>query len=287
MTTALARDMISVFPENTDAAVTRQKLHAIVAWRDLTPMRRADGLIECLHPLPWIATAWICAAYALWLPAVAASFMIFLTGLRLNHEAIHRNLGFGERGHPIVIHCLSALMLGSNSAVAVNHLHHHRHVGRPDDLEGKAGAMSAWRVLIYGPVFPIEMHRAAWASGSPALRRRMAIDLALNLAVVGVAVATGSVVLIFHIAIMIVAQCLTAFFAVWITHHDCPEDGPIARTQRSRIVNLLTYNMFFHLEHHLFPGVPVKRLGRLAQRIDRAAPTLTSGARRVLPNPFA
>ena len=287
MTTAFARDTVSGITETTDTTVRRHVFHTAVNWRDLTPMRPVDGLVECLHPLPWIATSWICAAHALWLPAIAASFMIFLTGLRVNHEAIHRNLGLGGRGHRVVIHILSALMLGSNSAVAVNHLHHHRHVGRPDDLEGKAGAMSGWRVLLYGPVFPIEMHLAAWASGSTAQRRRMVIDLALNLAVVGAAVATGSIVLIFHIAMMIVAQCLTAFFAVWITHHDCPEDGPIARTQRSRIVNLLTYNMFFHLEHHLFPGVPVKRLGRLADRIDRAAPALTSGARRVLPNPFA
>ncbi|MES2338567.1 MAG: fatty acid desaturase [Pseudomonadota bacterium] len=249
-------------------------------------MRAIDGVVECLHPLPWLAVSWICAGAGLWLPAVAASFMFFLTALRLNHEAIHRNLGFAGRGHRIVIHGLSALMLGSNTAVAANHLHHHRHLGQPDDLEGKAGTMSGWRVLLYGPLFPIEMHRAAWTRGSAALRRRMAIDFALNAALVTAALASGSIVLAFHIAMMILAQCLTAFFAVWITHHDCPQDGPVARTQRSRIINLLTYNMFFHLEHHLFPGVPVKRLGRLAERIDCALPTLAATARRVVPCPF-
>ena len=39
-------------------------------------------------------------------------------------------------------------------------------------------------------------------------------------------------VLLYHVAAMLVAQCLTALFAVWITHHDCAEDD-IARTQRS------------------------------------------------------
>lgn len=287
MTQPASRHMVSEVTETTDITASRRKLHDAVSWRDLTAMRPIDGVVECLHPLPWLCASWLCAANAMWLPAAGTSFMFFLTALRLNHEAIHHNLGFGGRGHRLVIHVLSAVMLGSNTAVAANHLHHHRHVGRPDDLEGKAGSMSGWRVLLYGPVFPIEMHRAAWRGGSPVLRRRMGIDLALNLVVLLAAITTGSIMLVFHIAMMVAAQCLTAFFAVWITHHDCPDGGPIARTQRSRIVNLLTYNMFFHLEHHLFPGVPVKRLGRLAGRIDRTMPATAADARRVLPNPFA
>lgn len=289
MTATDLRLPISVIAEITDITEiksSRRRLLQSVPWRDLTGMTVRDGLVECLHPLPWIAVSWACAAAGWWIPATAAAFMIFLTALRLNHEAIHNNLGFSARGHRRVLHLLSALILGSNSAVAFNHLHHHRHIGRPDDLEGKCGTMPAWRVFLYGPVFPIEMHRAAWATGGPALRRRMVIDLALNVGVVGIAVASGAAVLLFHVAAMLAAQCLTAFFAVWITHHDCGGGVPIARTQRSRLINLLTYNMFLHLEHHLFPAVPVKRLARLAERIDAACPALTADARPVLPTSF-
>ncbi|MHA6723038.1 fatty acid desaturase family protein [Sphingomonas sp. RS2018] len=286
MTQPDARDMISVITEITDERDRRLILKR-VAWRDLVAMRPIDGLVECLHPLPWVVASWAFAAHALWVPAMLCAFMIFLTALRLNHEAIHHNLGFGPRGHRMVLHVLSAVMLGSNAAVAWNHLHHHRHVGRPDDLEGKAGTMPGWRVLLYGPVFPIEMHLAAWRGGGRTLRRRMTIDLALSLIVIGVTIATGSAVLAFHVAMMALAQCLTAFFAVWITHHGCEANGAIARTQRSALVNLLTYNMFFHLEHHLFPAVPVKRLNRLAERLDRAAPDVAATARHVVPNPFA
>lgn len=263
--------------------IARQRLLGTIAWRDLTPMRVRDGIVECLHPVPWVAASWVLADAGWWLPAIACSFMFFLTALRLNHEAIHRNLGFGERTHRWVLHALSALMTGSNSAVAFNHLHHHRHVGKPDDLEGKAGDMAGWKVLLYGPVFPVEMHIAAWRNGGPALRRAMRIDLALNGGMMLAAIGTGSVVPLFHLAMMIAAQCLTAFFAVWITHHDTKDSGLIARTQRSVIVNALTYNMFFHLEHHLFPGVPVRRLGRLAARIDAALPEIARSARRVVP----
>lgn len=251
-----------------------------VAWRDLVPMRRIDGLAECLHPLPWLAASWILAAHALWLVALPCSFMFFLTALRLNHEAIHGHLGFTGAGHRRVMHALSALMLGSNNAVAINHLQHHKHNGTSADIEGKAGRMSGWRVLLYGPAFPVEMHIDAWRRGGRALRRRMLIDGAGNLALVAAAVAWPP--LRYHIAAMVAAQCLTAFFAVWITHHDTEHDGLGARTQRSRLVNLLTYNMFFHLEHHLFPAVPVKRLARLAARMDAAAPEIAARAGRVL-----
>ncbi|HEX8554265.1 MAG TPA: fatty acid desaturase, partial [Sphingomonas sp.] len=163
-----------------------------------------------------------------------------------------------------------------------NHLRHHKHAGTPLDLEGKAGRMNGWRVLIYGPLFPVEMHVDAWARGNRTLRRRMVIDGIGNGALVGLAVALGSQMLLYHIVAVALAQCLTAFFAVWITHHGTHEDGLGARTQRGVLINLLTYNMFFHLEHHLFPAVPVKRLGRLARRMDSVAPDIAARAERVL-----
>lgn len=271
---------------SSGAASVRTMLRE-VAWKDLVRMRTIEGIAECLHPLPWLLGSWVLAAASIWPGAVAASFMFFLTALRLNHEAIHFNLGFSRRGHRLVLHGLSAVMLGSNHAVAFNHRRHHAHVGEADDVEGKCGRMSAWRVLAYGPLFPVEMHAEAWRRGNPTLRRRMAIDFALNLAAIGAAFAVGSAAGLYHIGAMAFAQCMTAFFAVWITHHGCDGEKLVARTQRSRIVNLATYNMFLHLEHHLFPAVPVKRLPRLAARIDAALPGIAASARRVIAPPIS
>ena len=75
---------------------------------------------------------------------------------------------------------------------------------------------------------------------------------------------------------MLVGQCLTSFFAVWTVHHHCEPEGLFARTIRSRLVARLTYNMFFHLEHHLFPGVPTCKLHVLAERLDAVAPRLAA-----------
>ena len=265
-------------------AVAKAAMRA-VEWRDLARMSRAEGIVECLHPLPWLFGSWVLAAGAWWPLAVPCAFMFFLTALRLNHEAIHHNLGFGPRGHRVVLHLLSMTMLGSNHAIAWNHLVHHRHIGTERDHEGKCGRMSWREVLAYGPRFPWDNHREAWTAGGPATRRRMRRDLALNAAIPLAAVAFGATGLWLHVALMLVAQCLTAFFAVWITHQGCHDSGLVARTQRSRLINFLTYNMFFHLEHHMFPGVPVKRLPQLAERLDRAFPQIAAAARRVVPLP--
>jgi len=78
----------------------------------------------------------------------------------------------------------------------------------------------------------------------------------------------------YHVVAMAAGQCLTAFFAVWTVHHDTENDAYPARTQRGRLMNFVSYHMFLHVEHHLFPQVPTCHLPRLARRLDAALPDL-------------
>ncbi|QFT77941.1 fatty acid desaturase [Erythrobacter sp. THAF29] len=253
-----------------------------VEWRDLATMRPRDGLAECLHPLPWLASGLILFHFGYWPLAFAAEFMFFLTALRLNHEAIHHNLGFGPKGHRLVLHSLSTVMLGSNHSVAFNHLRHHQHINTDRDLEGKAGQMSFWQVVAYGPWFPIECHLAAIREGGAAWRRKVLIDLALNLIMPALAFGFELTFIVWHWFAMLVAQCFTALFAVWITHRGCDDSALVARTQRGRMVNAVSYNMFFHLEHHLFPAVPVRHLPQLAERLEAVEPAFAKAIRPVV-----
>ena len=48
----------------------------------------------------------------------------------------------------------------------------------------------------------------------------------------------------------------------------------MARTVRNEFKRVVTYNMFYHVEHHLFPSVPTRRLHILAKRLDEHDPTV-------------
>jgi fatty acid desaturase len=62
---------------------------------------------------------------------------------------------------------------------------------------------------------------------------------------------------------------------VWTVHHDCEASREIARTLRNRLKSTIAFDMFFHVEHHLFPRVPTCRLPELARRLDQVAPELS------------
>ncbi|WP_350582713.1 fatty acid desaturase, partial [Pseudomonas sp. HY2-MNA-CIBAN-0224] len=82
-----------------------------------------------------------------------------------------------------------------------------------------------------------------------------------------------SQVLMYHILTMMLANASVGLIAVWGVHHDC--DETIARTERNPLINLLTFNLLYHVEHHLFPAVPSNHLPELAERLDKVAPHLT------------
>ncbi|MGI9393568.1 MAG: fatty acid desaturase [Boseongicola sp.] len=250
--------------------VTQQKTEKAptgISWHDLTPMSRMDTICEIGLPLPWLFASWLLYASPFWITGPIASFMFFLCALRLNHEAIHNNLGLPHRGDQVVLHSLSFLIGASNHAVAHGHLVHHKHAMGPEDFEGKCGHMTFREVLLYGPRFTFDINRAAWTGSKPHIRRKIIVDWSLNIAMIAVALSSGFLFLLFHIVAMAIAQCLTALFAVWITHQGAGAQGVVARSQRG-ILARVAYLMFYHREHHLFPKVPVRRLPVLAKRLD-------------------
>lgn len=114
--------------------------------------------------------------------------------------------------------------------------------------------------------FPVDLNRATWRNGSQIWRKRMLRDWTGIIAVIVVVAASGQVFPWMHLGAMALAQCLTAFFAVWITHQGA--EGLAGRSQRG-VLARMAYLMFYHREHHLFPKVPVSRLPELARRLDQ------------------
>jgi len=248
---------------------------AHIEWHDLKHLDRAEIVYELLVSLPWLAASWWLASRGWWWAALPFSFLFFLAGLRQVHNAFHFALGLPRYACDLVMATLSVLMLGSMHAVQVNHVHHHKHCLGDDDEEGRAARMPAWRALLLGPLHPLRMHRFAFRNARARQRRWIFLELIVNVAVLSASILLPAPAFIrYHFIAMSVGQCLTSFFAVWTVHHDCDRFHQLARTLRGRFRNALSFQMFFHVEHHLFPAVPTCHLSRLADRLDRVIPEL-------------
>ena len=255
---------------------TAVMLRRSIAWKDLRRLTGWQVIQELLLPVPWLAGSIAAAAHDWYVLALPCSFMFFLTGLRQVHGAFHYSIGLTKRGAELVMGALSVLMLGSMHAVQINHLRHHVHCMEDDDVEAMSARMPMWKALLTGPLFPVRLHVTALRFATPRQRRWIVAELLTCAALASAALASDIASVRYHVLAMVAGQCLTSFFAVWTVHHDCDADGIFARTIRGGLKGWLTYDMFYHLEHHLFPAVPTSRLPELARRLDAADPEWSS-----------
>ena len=244
-----------------------------VQWKDLTRLTFRQMVIENSITLPWLLLSCGLAFFHYYLFALPFSFLFFLTGLRQVHNGFHYTLGVSRPLTELTLYINSLLMITAMHAVKYNHLRHHKYCLQPEDVEGNCAKMKPAQALLYGPVFIFRQHAAALRSSRPVTRKAVWLEL------ISIAVGVGAVFFLhirfleYHIIAMTTGEFFTAFFAVWTVHHDCDEEV-FARTLSHRWKNRLTYNMFYHLEHHLFPGVPTIRLPELSGRIREKLPDL-------------
>jgi fatty acid desaturase len=246
-----------------------------VQWKDLVHLGRTDVISELFISLPWLIVSFIFAGLQWYVLALFCSFMFFLTGLRQVHNAFHFALGISRPATHWVMFVLSIVMLGSMHAVQINHLRHHQHCMQDEDIEAKSATMKWWQALLFGPVFPWILHKKAFEVGTKTQKKWMSAELVANVIVlILVFVILDISILKYHVSAMLIGQCMTAFFAVWTVHHDTEDHVYMARTVRNEFKRVVTYNMFYHMEHHLFPAVPTRRLHILAKRLDEHDPTV-------------
>jgi len=249
-----------------------------VKWRDLVALSRGEIWYEAVISLPWLAgtlAAWQLAATvhsAFAAPALICAFFFFLTGLRQVHNAYHHALGIGRGPTEFTMFALSVAMMSSMHAIQATHLHHHRHCLDEEDVEGSAARRGAWQAVLYGPAFALRLHRWGWRLARPRARRWILAEIVALVGIAAAAMLLDVFPLRAHVATMLIGQSFTALFAVWSVHHDCGPEGWIARTQRGWLKNVVSYDMFHHVEHHLFPGVPTCHLPELSRRLDAVAP---------------
>jgi fatty acid desaturase len=246
-----------------------------IRWRDLAEVSRHEVVAELLLPMVWLALSLTAAALGWYIAALGLSFIFFLAGLRVIHNAFHKALGLSPRATDAVLWAMSLIMLGSMHAVRFNHLRHHRLMLGEGDVEGRSAEMPWWRALLFGPSFTALLHVTALRRGTLQLKATVAGELLMNATWITLVFSVfNSGILRYHVIAMAAGHCLTAFFAVWTVHHHCDRTHHLARTLRNRIKNAITFDMFRHIEHHLFPAVPTCHLAELSDRLDAVAPEL-------------
>lgn len=254
--------------------MTHAEILKKVQWKDLKHLSVKEMLIENNLTIPWflisITLAWF--HYYIW--ALPFSAFFFLTALRQVHNGFHHSLGTGRFLTWLSLYLNSILMMASIHAVKFNHIRHHKYCLAEEDYEGKSAGMTWYGAILYGPVHMFLIHKVTWQLGNNKYRRNMLLELA-SIAVFAFLVFYFRIhFLQYHIIVMVIGEFLMAFFAVWTVHHDTHEEPSMARTQRKGWKNTLTFSMFYHLEHHLFPAVPTIKLPELAKRIDDVLPEL-------------
>jgi len=248
-----------------------------VEWKDLLTLSTWDIFKEIVLYVPWLTASLILAHYHWWIPALTCSFIFFLCGLRVVHNAYHYAMGISRPATEWIMFILSVLMLSSMHALQQTHLHHHKHCMDEDDVEAASARMQGWKAILFGPAFYYLIHKKGIELAKPWQRRWIAAELVICFTWAALALTVLNVELLrYHAIAMLVGQCLTAFFAVWTVHHDCDREHYIARTLRNPLKSLMVFDMFYHLEHHLFPKVPTCKLAQLSKRLDEAAPELSS-----------
>ncbi|MDQ1159615.1 fatty acid desaturase [Sphingomonas sp. SORGH_AS 950] len=229
--------------------------------------------------------------------ALSAIFGLGVTlahGVELQHEALHGNLFQSSRLNRLCGTVLGMPLLISYTHYRSYHLHHHRSVGGPDDEEivnyapfmltnPVAFAVRAWNLLRI-PTFMVTFLKALqneYPEKIPAKERAtfareyLFLMLAFGSAVFLSLWYESTLVLVLWLAPwLLVAEPL--HFLIEIPEHiGCERMSPsILRNTRSYKANsvwryLINHNNY-HIEHHLYPGVPSHRLHVLHDYVRRA-----------------
>lgn len=243
----------------------------VVEWRDLVACSPWETARELSLPLPWLALALWADTQGYWLLMALGAAFSFMLGLRIAHNAFHGNLGLSAGATDGVMAVLSVLMVGSMHAIDHTHRHHHAHCMAPDDIEGQIAHMGLGEAVLKSPAYPLFIHLSVMRNGSDRHKRWVVAEL---LAVSAWQCAVWCIPALHPVAhfslLMLLANALAPLVGIWAVHRACESSAFNARTCRSCVLGRLTFGMFFHLEHHLYPAIPTCHLPELARRLDAA-----------------
>jgi fatty acid desaturase len=244
--------------------------------RMLHTLKPAYNCVCVLYPATWITAAVAMQFFPVWwvraIGVIAIGISIQAMAI-LMHEALHRNLFRRGRLDRWACFLFGIPAFFSGRAYMIAHLNHHRHTRTArdqDEISNYCRTDFQYKVLFYtlfGAGATIYFFIVPWKALSlarPADRRRILAEYAAMLAVYLGAIVScivgghGAWLLWYW---LIPAQLATFLSNIrGIAEHLCTGTGSAVSRSRTTlsnpIVSFLMCNLNFHLEHHLYPGIP-------------------------------
>lgn len=266
--------------DTNHAADTIKQLQ--LQWQDLRALSKLQIAYNLILPYPFLLLSWWFASHSWYLPACLATYLFFAAAFRQAHDGYHHSLNISKRASTAILLLLSTLLMTSLHSIRATHMEHHRNPLGDSDIEGSLAKMPWYQAMLGGVKYRFDIYRQGLTLSNPRNRRLAWLEFVLILFVMGMILlsvfsAAHSVwaqVAGYHLITMILANASVGLIAVWGVHHDCG-DEVVARTERNKLINALTFNLLYHAEHHLFPAVPSNHLPELARRLDEAFPSAT------------
>jgi len=254
-------------------------------------LRKLENAIARKHSgmVPWLSVVWAFGNLAVWLslwPLVFsgllplwAAFPIATINLALvylpTHEAQHDIIARpGTRLrwlNELVGHATSWMILIPFQVLRVTHLDHHRHTNDPEkDVDISSMAPGPWSAIwnaIQGRQPRAKRNddyaAALMRNGRPEL---VVLSLAYRLgfvAILGTLAWNGYALEAFFLWWLPYQIAITyiVFFLSWAPHHPGSHTGRYTNTRswRSKVGNIGSMGMQFHIVHHLHPYIPLDR----------------------------
>ena len=254
--------------------------------RALYKVREWVNSIVLLYPLLWICSI---ACMERWpvLPVSIAGIVVIGISVQamgtLMHEALHGNLfrnTFFDRWAGFL---LGVPTFFSSSAYKVTHLNHHRHTRTEKDLDEfsySCRSRKQYDVLFYACflvgslIYMVAVPLKAYAMASRNNRRRILTEYFLMSLAYATAVSFALRMghgewLIWYwmmpISVAVILSNIRALAEHMGTHGEGDAVLKTRTVTSNRLVSFLMLNLNYHLEHHLFPGVPWYNLPKVHQ----------------------
>lgn len=239
--------------------------------RDLLRVSVWRRVVSLVAPFVLTALFFVLAAQGEWLAALVCPVLLsFLTYGSISHDLVHRNLGLPKWLNEVLLTLIELLAFRSGHAYRAVHLHHHARFPADDDLEGAAAKMSLVRALVEG----VGLQPRLWffAMRHKGAHRPWAIAEAVTsllLFAASVMVFPVNKAPLVYAALMIMGSWIFPVITAYIPH-DARGTTELTQTKlfRGKVLSVVALEHLYHLEHHLYPGVPHHNWPELANRLD-------------------